>query len=422
MGLRGWAWVCLLCLQACAGGGMPTPADGSGMGVSSVESTYPATPTQGLAPAPSNPIPSGYELGQPDKQGPIYVGRYQGGYWKSPTPLNVWGLRVSSDCGDFTGLRCEGPRLGAPVDEVFEAWSQGWTGQGVKAMIEDAIDQEHGVVTALLVSRYAPGASLYGLNVLSSFSTGEVFDNTLGQIPTAYSSTIKLGVVNASYSAGLQELLKSPGPWTQDQLLKARVQFASSAQSVINRYKDVNLHDPGARQLAFFSYADAVITKAAGNDSIKAEFEPLNWFLTQDSAIKDRLLIVGALDHAGSKTNLAELASYSNTAGDDATVQNRFLLASGTSPYDPVKVAINGVPAKMNQGTSFAAPRVAGYVAILRSKFVNLNANQSANILLSTASYETLACFQKPGGCNPAIYGKGEASLSRALAPVGPLK
>ena len=154
----------------------------------------------------------------------------------------------------------------------------------------------------------------------------------------------------------------------------------------------------------------------------RSEFEPLNWFLAKDTSTSERLLIVGALDHAGSKTNRAELATYSNTAGDDNEVQNRFLLASGTVPFDPGTVALNGVPVKLVQGTSFAAPRVAGYVAILRSKFTNLNANQSANILLSTASYETLACFQKPGGCNPAIYGKGEASLSRALAPVGPLK
>ena len=418
MRYRVGCWVVMMVLQACAGGGMPKPADGSGMGVSSVESTQAVQSSQTLAPESTGPVPSGYELGVPDPLGPAYVSRYQSGYWQSPTPLSVWGMRLSSDCGDISGLKCKGPRLGAPVDEVLAAWNQGWIGQGIKVMIEDDIEKEHGVVTATLVSRYAPGASLYGINVFSKTSNGQVFDNTLGQIPSTYPNTVKLGMVNASYTAAMADLLKSQKPWTNDALLQARIDFTPLAMVTVNRFKDAGL----SGQLARFSYADAVITKAAGNDSIKSEFEPLNWFLAKDTSTSERLLIVGALDHAGSKTNRAELATYSNTAGDDNEVQNRFLLASGTVPFDPGTVAINGVPVKLTQGTSFAAPRVAGYVAILRSKFTNLNASQSANILLSTASYDTLACFQKPGGCNPAIYGKGEASLSRALAPVGPLK
>ena len=83
---------------------------------------------------------------------------------------------------------------------------------------------------------------------------------------------------------------------------------------------------------------------------------------------------------------------------------------------------INGVVTDLYQGTSFAAPRVAGYVAMLRSKFPNLNATQSASIMLDTASYDTLRCHQQTGGCDPKIYGRGEANLSRALAPVGRIR
>ena len=75
-----------------------------------------------------------------------------------------------------------------------------------------------------------------------------------------------------------------------------------------------------------------------------------------------------------------------------------------------------------SDGTSFAAPRIAGYVAIVRSKFPNLNASQTASIMLDTARYDTLACSKSAQGCDKAIYGKGEASLSRALAPVGKLR
>jgi subtilisin family serine protease len=125
------------------------------------------------------------------------------------------------------------------------------------------------------------------------------------------------------------------------------------------------------------------------------------------------------------------LASYSNYAGTDPDVQNRFLVASGNTPFASGWVAVNGVPISGttvdpdtggtlgNSGTSYAAPRVAGFVAILRSKFPNLNAEKSASIMLDTARYDTLSCNPN---CNPAIYGKGEASLSRALAPVGRLR
>jgi subtilisin family serine protease len=95
------------------------------------------------------------------------------------------------------------------------------------------------------------------------------------------------------------------------------------------------------------------------------------------------------------------------------------LLASGTIPFSGNDVSINGTPLRSGYGTSYAAPRVAGMVAIVRSKFPNLSANQTASIMLDTARYDTLTCYP---ACNPAIYGKGEASLSRALSPVGKLR
>ena len=69
--------------------------------------------------------------------------------------------------------------------------------------------------------------------------------------------------------------------------------------------------------------------------------------------------------------------------------------------------------------SSYAAPRVAGYVAIIEQKFPNLTPVSTASILLQTARYDTLTCYPN---CDPAIYGAGEASLSRALAPVGRLR
>ena len=73
-----------------------------------------------------------------------------------------------------------------------------------------------------------------------------------------------------------------------------------------------------------------------------------------------------------------------------------------------------------DEGTSFAAPRVAGYAAILRQKFPNLDAAQTASILLDTAQW-TSAWGARDAGTQ-AVYGQGEAKLRRALAPVGSLR
>ena len=73
-----------------------------------------------------------------------------------------------------------------------------------------------------------------------------------------------------------------------------------------------------------------------------------------------------------------------------------------------------------DQGTSFAAPRVAGYAAIIRQKFPNLNAAKTSNIILDTATWNTR--WGEKNTSTQAIYGQGEASLSRALAPVGRLR
>jgi subtilisin family serine protease len=63
-------------------------------------------------------------------------------------------------------------------------------------------------------------------------------------------------------------------------------------------------------------------------------------------------------------------------------------------------------------GTSFAAPVVSGYAAIVGSKFTRATATQISNQLLNTARQDTIANY------SATLYGRGEASLSRALAPL----
>ena len=53
-----------------------------------------------------------------------------------------------------------------------------------------------------------------------------------------------------------------------------------------------------------------------------------------------------------------------------------------------------------------------GYAAVLGSKFSTATATQITNQLLNTARQDTVKNY------SAGVYGRGEASLSRALAPV----
>jgi subtilisin family serine protease len=161
-----------------------------------------------------------------------------------------------------------------------------------------------------------------------------------------------------------------------------------------------------AREASLIGYArdgKAVVVKAAGN--YKTAVDGLSSDGNQDYlnlalAGHQSTIFVGALSRNGSTSNPASLASYSNFAGNNTTIQNQFLVAG----VEGSKTGLNG--------TSMAAPVVSAYAAIIGSKFTDANATQITNQLLTTARTDTIANY------NTAIHGRGEASLMRALAPV----
>lgn len=158
------------------------------------------------------------------------------------------------------------------------------------------------------------------------------------------------------------------------------------------------------REASIIDYATngtAVIIKAAGNDSVAVStanaagrFDYLNQALVGTQAV-----FVGALSSHGSPDALASLAGYSNFAGSNAAIQNRYLTVGVLD--DNTGLA----------GTSFAAPIVSGYAAIIGTKFRGAAPNDVADQLLNTARTDTIL------GYTPSLHGRGEASLSRALAP-----
>ena len=384
------------------------------------------TDPNAIVKAPSSTI---YDLtwGTPDKAGPSYATLFAAGSYTFSNNFTMMGHTISGQCplGPYYGYCLNGATLGAPLSEVLDAWKQGWTGKGINILMIDGYSatngkfiyggDSHGLTTMGIASRYAFGATMYGLdfsiNSSSLLPTGTI-KNFVGNQPT---SGVFVGVINASFGANYISLVGHKGNSITSSDINYVFQGTLPNVTTWSRLFD------GTTIFPNYILTDAVITKSAGNDSITSEKESYVYGYAVNSKISPRLLIVGALDKAGTTTNQATIATYSNTAGTNIQIQNRFLVASGTVPFATGALSVDGQPitADGNTGTSYAAPRVAGYAAIVRQKFPNLTGAKTADILLQTARYDTLTCNPN---CDKSIYGQGEASLSRALAPVGRLK
>ncbi|WP_305664728.1 S8 family serine peptidase [Frigidibacter sp.] len=260
--------------------------------------------------------------------------------------------------------------------EVGDAWDDGYTGQGVSITVIDDFNsndrfigdlglgnqfQTHGNWTFQQAGMIAPDADMYQKDYTSR-----------GAVRLKRRS---LNVLNLSY-----------GIYTPSSRDPDAIRWSLQERSII-------------------SYAEtgkAVVVKAAGNDAIAIGsatddgfIDALNVALTG----ADSVLFVGALDTNGTTADPASLASYSNYAGTNTDVQEHFLV-----------VGVDGDMTGL-YGTSFAAPIVTGYSAILGSKFTAATPVDITNRLLDTARTDTIS------GYDVTIHGQGEASLTRALAP-----
>jgi len=403
--------------------------------------------------------PRSFDLrwGTPDPAGPGYVTTWFGvngtaTSYTFPAAITIAGRTVSGQSSTTSGIT-----LSTPVPDVKSAWSQGWTGQGQNILMIDGYPDPngtapsgwtqdkfvqwytHGITTYLLASRYAPAASTYVVDGNGLYDK-KIHQPTTNNVPVFQANThgnLANSVrANSGFYFDVINISLGYNYWerniTNPTATQVSAAFADQQSWVDDIVKSINgTYSSGGNYLGYDAngsaaiyLTDAVITKAAMNDSIATANDPLSYALTHDSEIRPRLLLVGALDGYG-KTNptaghgTATIAKYSNTAGNDFNIQLRFLVASGGTPYSNTGVAINGTNVASGDGTSYAAPRVAGYVAIVRQKFPNLTAANTADILLATARYDTLTCYPN---CDKSIYGQGEASLSRALAPVGYLR
>jgi len=260
--------------------------------------------------------------------------------------------------------------------DVGAAWAAGYKGQGATITVVDDYTsatkltgtwglgtktQQHGFWTSSEAAMIAPSATVKQVN----FGTAAVALAPKG-----------LNVINMSY-----------GIFTTQSYMPY-LKYNAEETSIINYAKN----------------GQAVVVKAAGNDGVATGTNLKGTTVVDSLAVNlkgaQSVIYAGALQYNGTTAKQSLMASYSNTAGTDAAIQSRFLVVG--VDYANTKLA----------GTSFAAPIISGYAAVLGSKFTTATPTAIVNQLLNTARTDTLKNY------NAATYGRGEASLSRALAPV----
>ena len=296
----------------------------------------------------------------------------------NPSRLNTLGTVGALATAFFAALPAQAQTVQSWMNtDVGAAWSAGYKGQGVTITVVDdfrsASKFSGNLGTGVLTQRHGEWTSKEA-SMLAPLATLRTQDYTTGvSVPLAATG---LNVLNLSY-----------GMYARSGYLASQIGWSAQERSIITDA----------------SKGLAVVAKAAGNDAIPVggttaagTTDYLNLALKGTASA----IYVGALNTNGSTAKPATLASYSNTAGSDATVQSHFLV-----------VGVEGSKTGL-YGTSFAAPVITGYAAILGSKFKTANATQVTNQLLATARTDTIS------GYTAARYGRGEASLSRALAPV----
>ena len=273
--------------------------------------------------------------------------------------------------------------------DVKAAWSQGFKGQGVKITVHD------NDVDLLEDGAYLKYKRNWDFYRRESMTHAEAVRQV------------------AQFTAPSAQVEKKP--WDNGTIVLDPTKF-----NVVNAsYGWVGGTDAGSvavaksYQLAQLAYNNqAVVVKAAGNAnanlSDQGGGDGINIALKDANAI----IFAGALSSHGtevktrkirgqtSQTGGAVRADYSNRPGADAAYQNRYLMV-GVDSWN-MTVA----------GTSFAAPQISAYAAMVSSKFTAARPNQVVSQLLNTARTDTISNY------NREDHGRGEASLSRALAPI----
>jgi hypothetical protein len=293
-----------------------------------------------------------------------------------------------SEVRDLGGTNWSNDLVKAP-----EAWAQGYTGQGVVvAVIDSGVDITHsdlrnniwtnsdeiandgidndrnGYIDDLYGWNF--GVGQFNSNVMpgTSDSTQSHGTHVAGTIAASWND---FGITGVAPNAKIMALRMGDvveNRYTNGGSLAQAIRYAvDNGAQVINMSLGWTDTPELAEAFRYAASKNVITVTAAGNQSQSSPSSPA-YYATQYG------IAVGAVNR-----NLT-LASFSNRAGSDNTMN--YVVAPGVSIYSTVA---NG-RYDYSQGTSMAAPHVAGVVALMLSANPYLTAAQVRQILTGTAT------------------------------------
>ena len=460
----GLASACAVFLCACAllagcggaGGSLPRPL-AEAIPEVAPPARQPETPEQPEQPPPSAPtecitLHDGACVPTPDFND--RAGQLAQGYADQPTFKVQWGLgSIGADraYAHVNLLKGENEAPGAGVtigfiDDGIDTEHPIFAGKTVtEVLMGDAVDQtgvddfSHGTAVASIAAGIRDHAlqELDGMQGVAWGADIAMFAIPLGEGDGVYRPISLEGL--AHFDAETAQEFNQALSWRDGGRRVEVLNLSFGFQGIIDDYSETDLRANFSESIAAMAQAGvadkAILVWAAGNsngnecetsvsncetgllDAVSSSI--MSGLPARIPELRGHTITVVALkpnDEAGLKPSGATIASFSNRCGIAAD----FCIAA---PGDDVRVAYFGPSGGAavrtfgtGGGTSFAAPMVAGGLAIMRQLFRDqLSSEELVTRLFATA--DSTGVYS-----DRAIYGRGKLDLAAATHPVGVLE
>ncbi|UKK83011.1 S8 family serine peptidase [Sphingopyxis sp. BSN-002] len=304
---------------------------------------------------------------------------------------------------------------------AITAYQAGATGQGILAgVIDDGIDEDSPEFTGRISSMSADVAGSRGINAEGTHGTNvaQVLlggKNDAGTFGIAFNANLLVLRADRPGSCATEDPSNDEsGCLFGDNAIAAGLDRAVAADARVVNISLGGEDRPGATLRAAVARATAagiVVILSAGNegDTTANGNDPNNpdpFAQGMRDAGGGLVIIAGSVDENGA------ISGFSNRAGG---YQGSYIAALGEGvccSYENGVLKTEGNFVFVLNGTSFAAPQVAGAVALLAQAFPNLTGQQIVQLLYQSARDAGAAG-------DDAIYGQGILDIARAFQPQG---
>lgn len=287
---------------------------------------------------------------------------------------------------------------------ALAAYQRGATGAGVTiAVIDSGIDLESTEFSGRIAAASGDVAATRSVDDEEGHGTAVAFTaagrrNGAGTHGVAFEATVLAIRTDTPGSCGAGPMDEQECSFRDSDIARGIDLAVANGARVVNLSLGGNTPSNNVVQaLGRATAAGVLLVVSAGNDG---EDNPDGFAQVANNPAARGLVIV-----AGSIGTDDVISSFSNRAGNTAS---HYLTAVGeriNAPGPDNRLLVWS-------GTSFAAPQIAGAVALLAQAFPNLTGTQLAELILSTARDLGTAGTD-------TIYGRGAVDLTRAFQPQG---